>query len=47
MNGLAYQGVVQAVVTLVILDVIFFIFGSLMFRYTERYVRAKGALEQF
>lgn len=47
MNGLAYQGVVQAVITLVILDVIFFAFGALMFRYTERYVRAKGALEQF
>ncbi|RDE17184.1 MAG: hypothetical protein C4K48_00200 [Candidatus Thorarchaeota archaeon] len=47
MNGLAYQGVVQAVLTLVILDMIFFAFGALMFRYTERYVRAKGALEQF
>ncbi|MBN2230025.1 MAG: ABC transporter permease [Candidatus Thorarchaeota archaeon] len=47
MNGLAYQGVVQAVVTLIVLDIIFFIFGLLMFRYTERYVRAKGALEQF
>jgi ABC-2 type transport system permease protein len=47
MNGLAYQGVVQAVFSLVILDVIFFLFGLLMFRYTERYVRSKGALEQF
>ncbi len=47
MNGLAYQGVIQAVIMLIILDVIFFIFGSLMFRYTERYVRSKGALEQF
>lgn len=47
MNGLAYQGVVQAIVMLIILDLIFFIFGFLMFKYTERYVRAKGALEQF
>lgn len=47
MYGLAYQGVVQAVMTLIILDVIFFAFGALMFRYTERYVRLKGALEQF
>jgi ABC-2 type transport system permease protein len=47
MNGLAYQGVVQAVFALVILDAIFFAFGILMFRYTERYVRKKGALEQF
>ncbi len=47
MNGLAYQGVVQAVFALIILDAIFFAFGALMFRYTERYVRSKGALEQF
>ena len=47
MNGLAYQGVAQAVIALVILDIIFFAFGALMFRYTERFVRRKGALEQF
>ncbi|MFW9975096.1 MAG: ABC transporter permease [Candidatus Thorarchaeota archaeon] len=47
MNGLAYQGVAQAVGALIILDIIFFIVGALMFRYTERFVRRKGALEQF
>jgi ABC-2 type transport system permease protein len=47
MNGLAYQGVVQAVITLVILDITFFALGALLFKYTERYVRSKGALEQF
>ncbi len=47
MNGLAYQGVAQAVVALIILDIIFFTVGALMFRYTERFVRRKGALEQF
>jgi ABC-2 type transport system permease protein len=47
MNGLAYQGVIQAVVALIILDVIFFAVGYLMFTYTERFVRRKGALEQF
>lgn len=47
MDGLAYAGVVQAVVSLIVLDVIFVVTGMLMFRYTERYVRSKGALEQF
>ena len=47
MNGLAYQGVLQAVIALVILDIIFFTAGAIMFRYTERFVRRKGALEQF
>ena len=47
MNGLAYQGVIQAVIALIILDVIFFAVGYLMFTYTERFVRRKGALEQF
>jgi ABC-2 type transport system permease protein len=47
MNGLAYEGVAQAVIALVVLDIIFFAVGALMFRYTERFVRRKGALEQF
>jgi len=46
-DGLAYAGVVQAVLSLIVLDVIFVAMGALMFRYTERYVRSKGALEQF
>jgi ABC-2 type transport system permease protein len=47
MDGLAYEGVAQAVIALVVLDIIFFAVGALMFRYTERFVRRKGALEQF
>ncbi|TFG96218.1 ABC transporter permease [Candidatus Thorarchaeota archaeon] len=47
MYGLATPAVIQAIVALVIIDVIFIAVGSLMFRYTERYVRSKGALEQF
>ncbi|MEM2143650.1 MAG: ABC transporter permease [Candidatus Thorarchaeota archaeon] len=47
MNGLAYQGVVQAVASLLVVDAVFFAFGLVMFRYTERYVREKGALEHF
>jgi ABC-2 type transport system permease protein len=47
MNGIAYSGALNAILALIILDIIFVIIGSLMFKYTERHVRAKGALEQF
>ncbi|MFX1260932.1 MAG: ABC transporter permease, partial [Promethearchaeota archaeon] len=39
--------VVNAIIALVVLDVVFLVLGVLMFRYTERYVRRKGALSQF
>ncbi|MFW9913049.1 MAG: ABC transporter permease [Candidatus Thorarchaeota archaeon] len=39
--------VANAITALMILDVIFLLLGVLMFRYTERYVRRKGALSQF
>jgi hypothetical protein len=37
----------NAITALMILDVIFLLLGVLMFRYTEKYVRRKGALSQF
>ncbi len=47
MTGLAGSVVVNAVIALIVLDVVFLAFGMLMFRYTERFVRRKGALSQF
>jgi ABC-2 type transport system permease protein len=47
MYGLLTPGIIQAVVALVIIDVLFITVGTLMFKYTERYVRAQGALSQF
>ncbi|TXT54245.1 MAG: conserved membrane protein of unknown function [Candidatus Thorarchaeota archaeon] len=47
MYGLAYEGVITAVIALIILDVIFVIVGTLLFRATERLVRQRGALSQF
>jgi ABC-2 type transport system permease protein len=47
MEGLAYSGVVYAITALIILDVIFLAIGMIMFRYTERWVRKRGALAQF
>jgi len=47
MDGIAYSGAFNAVVALIILDIIFVVLGSLLFKRTERHVRAKGALEQF
>ncbi|MFW9811639.1 MAG: ABC transporter permease [Candidatus Thorarchaeota archaeon] len=47
MDGIAYSGAFNAVVSLIILDIAFVIIGSLLFRYTERYVRKRGALSQF
>ncbi|MFX1482588.1 MAG: ABC transporter permease, partial [Promethearchaeota archaeon] len=47
MQGIAYSGVINAVIALVILDVVFLVIGIAMFNATEKYVRAKGALEQF
>jgi ABC-2 type transport system permease protein len=47
MEGIAYSGALNAVVALIILDIVFVIVGGLLFRYTERYVRKRGALSQF
>jgi ABC-2 type transport system permease protein len=47
MEGIAYSGALNAVVALIILDIVFVIIGGLLFRYTERYVRKRGALSQF
>lgn len=47
MDGIAYSGAFNAIVALIILDVIFVIVGGLLFKRTERYVRMKGALSQF
>ncbi len=47
MEGIAYSGAFTAVTALIVLDIIFVIIGGLLFRYTERYVRRKGALSQF
>ncbi|MHA1933746.1 MAG: ABC transporter permease [Candidatus Thorarchaeota archaeon] len=47
MEGLAYSGVAYAITALIILDVIFLAIGMIMFRYTERWVRKRGALAQF
>ncbi len=47
MDGIAYSGAFNAIVALIILDVIFVILGGLLFKRTERYVRKKGALSQF
>lgn len=47
MDGIAYSGAFNAVMALIILDIIFVIVGGLLFKRTERYVRKKGALSQF
>jgi len=47
MEGIAYSGVMNAIIALIILDVVFIIIGTAMFSATEKYVRSKGALEQF
>ncbi len=47
MYGFNAPGVSFALVMLVVLDVIYFTFGLLLFRATEAYVRKKGALSQF
>jgi ABC-2 type transport system permease protein len=47
MYGFAGPAVIQAIITLIILDVIFVLLGTLMFRRTESYVRSRGALAQF
>jgi len=47
MNGIAYSGAFNAVMALIILDIVFVIVGGLLFKYTESYVRKKGALSQF
>ncbi|NWF95246.1 MAG: ABC transporter permease [Candidatus Thorarchaeota archaeon] len=47
LDGLAYAGVVQVVTSLLVLDIIFIFLGAMMYRYTERYVRKRGAWDQF
>jgi ABC-2 type transport system permease protein len=47
MEGLAYSGLYTALTALIILDIVFILFGTLMFRVTEKYVRSRGALAQF
>ncbi len=47
LEGLAYTGVIYAIFSLIVIDILFVLVGAAMFRYTERYVRSKGALEQF
>jgi ABC-type polysaccharide/polyol phosphate export permease len=47
MYGFAGPAVIQAIISLIILDIIFVVLGTLMFRNTENYVRSKGALSQF
>jgi ABC-type polysaccharide/polyol phosphate export permease len=47
MYGFAGPAVIQAIIALIVLDIIFVVLGTLMFRYTESYVRSKGALSQF
>ncbi len=47
MYGLAYEGLLRAVMALVILDTVYLTIGVLMFMATERWVRKRGALAQF
>ncbi|MFW9860922.1 MAG: ABC transporter permease [Candidatus Thorarchaeota archaeon] len=47
MGSLGGSLVVNAIIALIVLDVVFLVLGVLMFRYTEEYVRRKGALSQF
>jgi len=47
MDGIAYSGAFNAIVALIVLDVLFIIVGTLLFRHTERYVRKRGALSKF
>jgi ABC-2 type transport system permease protein len=47
MNGLLAPGILEAVIALVVLDIIFLLVGLVLFRATDRYVRKRGALSQF
>ena len=47
MDGIAYSGAFNAIVALIVLDIVFVIVGFLLFKHTERYVRRRGALSQF
>ncbi|MFW9787377.1 MAG: ABC transporter permease [Candidatus Thorarchaeota archaeon] len=47
MGSLSGPAILYIVGVLIVLDVIFIITGTVMFRYAERYVRARGALSQF
>jgi ABC-2 type transport system permease protein len=47
MEGLAYSGLTTALTALIVLDIVFILLGTLLFRVTEKYVRSRGALSQF
>ncbi|MBD3158388.1 MAG: hypothetical protein GF309_06305 [Candidatus Lokiarchaeota archaeon] len=47
MQGLAFSAAMNAVVALVVLDVVFIVIGLLLFRLTERNIRSRGALSEF
>ncbi len=47
MEGISFSGAFNAVIALIVLDVIFLILGYILFKRTERFVRARGALAQF
>ena len=47
MGSLAGPALLYTIGALILLDIIFIVLGTVMFRYAERYVRAKGALSQF
>lgn len=47
MEGLAFSAAMNAVVALVVLDVVFIVIGLLLFRVTERNIRSRGALSEF
>jgi ABC-2 type transport system permease protein len=47
MGSLTGPALLTTVCALIILDVIFIVLGTLLFKRAERYVRSKGALSQF
>ena len=47
MGSMTGPALLTTIVALIVLDVIFIVLGTALFRRTERYVRSKGALSQF
>ena len=47
MGSLTGPALLTTVTALIVLDVIFIVIGTLLFRRAERYVRSRGALSQF
>ncbi|MGY5865677.1 MAG: ABC transporter permease [Candidatus Thorarchaeota archaeon] len=47
MGSLTGPALLTTIVALIVLDVIFIVLGTALFRRTERYVRSRGALSQF